>query len=90
MKKYNVKMICNELSRRFKLNFVSNRCMFSWNVIEGGIIVDDEIIVFSSKKLIDDTYCQMYASENYSNEEIIVLLSKKMSKLYPRKYKMYS
>ena len=89
---FNSNKICNELKRRFQLNFSdfqvdAKKVDFSWNISQGGIIISPSRVFWSSPKLIDNTYTQIYSMEDNTDETMIEILAKKMLALHPRKWK---
>lgn len=91
---FNTNKICSELQRRFELSFSDFRsdaklAGLTWDTRKGGIIVYPTFVVWSSPKLIDNTYDQLYAIEDNTEEMIIEIITKKMVALHPRKWKMY-
>jgi hypothetical protein len=89
---FNTSKICNELQRRFNLRFSdfqvdAKLAGLSWDIRKGGIIVSPTLVVWSSPKLIDNTYDQLYAIEDNTDDMIIEIITKKMVALHPRKWK---
>lgn len=85
---YNIDTVSQILAERFKLRFTRSGCQamaqFNWKIKDGGILIGTDTIVFSTKD-----FQEYYNSEDYTEEEVIMELSRCMAKKYPRKYRVW-
>jgi hypothetical protein len=89
---FNCNKICNELQYRFDLNFSdfqtdAKLAGLSWDTRQGGIIISPSLVVWSSAKLINGAYDQLYSIEVNNDEMIVEAITQKMVALHPRKWK---